>query len=172
MQPPPRPPTITLRSVVSPSRMDRTSMTSPVLSVPSVPTYGAGKKRKARDFEHDDRKTQINVVVRRRSRNEHGVRENSKVVLQTKGVKGTSLELPTGPSARSNKTYCFDRVFSSAADQSMIYDDVAMPILDEVNTARYVLDPTNVPRRLLAITVLFSHMDRPVLEKHIRCLVI
>jgi kinesin family protein 11 len=40
-----------------------------------------------------------------------------------------------GPSALSNKTYHFDKVFSPAADQSMIYDDVVTPILDEVNAA-------------------------------------
>lgn len=40
-----------------------------------------------------------------------------------------------GPSALSNKTYHFDKVFSSAADQSMIYDDVVTPILDEVGSS-------------------------------------
>lgn len=37
-----------------------------------------------------------------------------------------------GPNALSNKTYTFDRVFSQAADQSMIFDDVVKPILDDV----------------------------------------
>ncbi|KAG4221682.1 hypothetical protein PC116_g29843 [Phytophthora cactorum] len=37
-----------------------------------------------------------------------------------------------GPSALSNKTYNFDRVFSQAADQSVLYDDVVKPILEEV----------------------------------------
>jgi len=32
----------------------------------------------------------------------------------------------------SNKTYQFDKVFSSAADQNMVYDEVVAPILDEV----------------------------------------
>jgi hypothetical protein len=38
-----------------------------------------------------------------------------------------------GPSALSNKTYQFDKVFSPAADQAMIYDEVVAPILDEVS---------------------------------------
>jgi kinesin family protein 11 len=37
-----------------------------------------------------------------------------------------------GPSALSNKTYHFDKVFSPAADQIMIFDEVVAPILDEV----------------------------------------
>lgn len=98
----------------------------------SVATTAGGTKRKERDFEHDEEETNINVVVRCRGRNEREVRENSGVVLSTNGVKGNSLELSMGPSALSNKTYHFDKVFSSAADQAMIYDDVVTPILDEV----------------------------------------
>jgi kinesin family member 11 len=75
------------------------------------------------------------VVVRCRGRNEREVRENSGVVLSTDGVKGKTVELSMGPSALSNKTYYFDKVFSPAADQSMIYDDVVTPILDEVSIA-------------------------------------
>ncbi|EMC94377.1 hypothetical protein BAUCODRAFT_35587 [Baudoinia panamericana UAMH 10762] len=37
-----------------------------------------------------------------------------------------------GPSALSNKTYQFDKVFSPAADQGMIFEEVVAPILDEV----------------------------------------
>lgn len=102
----------------------------------SVATTSGGTKRKERDFDHDEgMETNINVVVRCRGRNEREVRENSGVVLDTDGVKGKSLELSMGPNALSNKTYHFDRVFSSAADQSMIYDDVVTPILDEVCVA-------------------------------------
>lgn len=37
-----------------------------------------------------------------------------------------------GPSALSNKTYQFDKVFSPAADQGMVFDEVVAPILEEV----------------------------------------
>ncbi|KAI9732741.1 MAG: kinesin motor protein cin8 [Claussenomyces sp. TS43310] len=37
-----------------------------------------------------------------------------------------------GANALSNKTYHFAKVFSSAADQNMIYDDVVTPIWDEI----------------------------------------
>lgn len=132
MRPPPRPSSNKTPSAV-PSRMDRSGAASPTGSVVSVATTHGGTKRKERDFDHEEeQETNINVVVRCRGRNEREVRENSGVVLSTEGVKGKSLELSMGPSALSNKTYHFDKVFSSAADQAMIYDDVVTPILDEM----------------------------------------
>lgn len=93
------------------------------------------KKRKEREFDTDGgQETNIHVVVRCRGRNDREVRENSGVVVSTDGVKGKNVELSMGASALSNKTYHFDKVFSPAADQSMIYDDVVTPILDEVRT--------------------------------------
>jgi kinesin family protein 11 len=117
------------------SRIDRTTgAASPAESLSSVAT--SGTKRKERDFESDagigEEETNINVVVRCRGRNEREVRENSAVVVRADGVKGKLVELSMGPNALSNKTYNFDRVFSPAADQAMIFDDVVKPILDEV----------------------------------------
>ncbi|KAJ2978578.1 hypothetical protein NUW58_g7453 [Xylaria curta] len=113
------------------ARIDRTSAPSPAESLSSVATTGT--KRKERDFEIDGvQETNINVVVRCRGRNEREVRENSAVVVSTEAVKGKVVELSMGPSALSNKTYNFDRVFSPAADQGMIYDDVVKPILEEM----------------------------------------
>lgn len=60
------------------------------------------------------------------------MRESSAVVVSTDAAKGNTVQLSMGPSALSNKTYNFDRVFSPAADQSVIYDDVVKPILEEV----------------------------------------
>jgi kinesin family protein 11 len=57
------------------------------------------------------------------------------VVVQTDGAKGNTVGLSMGPNALSNKTYNFDRVFSPAADQSMLFDEVVKPILDEVGSA-------------------------------------
>ena len=92
-----------------------------------------GVKRKERDFDGDGgEESNIHVVVRCRGRSEREVKENSGVVVSTSGVRSNTVELSMGPSALSNKTYHFDKVFSPAADQSMIYDDVVTPILDEV----------------------------------------
>ncbi|KAI3324531.1 kinesin-domain-containing protein, partial [Xylariaceae sp. AK1471] len=113
------------------ARIDRTAAPSPAESLSSVAT--SGTKRKERDFEIDGtQETNINVVVRCRGRNEREVRENSAVVVSAEAAKGKVVELSMGPSALSNKTYNFDRVFSQAADQSMIYDDVVKPILEEM----------------------------------------
>lgn len=95
-------------------------------------------KRKERDFDGDGEETNIHVVVRCRGRNDRELRENSGVVVSTDGVKGKNVELSMGPSALSNKTYHFDKVFSPAADQAMIYEDVVTPILDEVRATTTV----------------------------------
>lgn len=92
-----------------------------------------GTKRKEREFDGEGgEETNIHVVVRCRGRNDREVRENSGVVVSTDGVRGRNVELSMGASALSNKTYHFDKVFSPAADQSIIYDDVVTPILNEV----------------------------------------
>ena len=111
----------------------QTGALSPTNSIAS--SQKSGTKRKERDFEADGgEETNINVVVRCRGRNDREVRENSGVVVSTQGARGTNVDLSMGPSALSNKTYHFDKVFSPAADQSMIYEDVVSPILDEVRT--------------------------------------
>jgi hypothetical protein len=172
MRPPPRPSSARAPSAAPSSRFERPGAVSPADSVVSLATTAGGTKRKERDFENDEEETNINVVVRCRGRNEREVRENSGVVLQTEGVKGKSLELSMGPSALSNKTYTFDKVFSSAADQAMIYDDVVIPILDEVSWAHLLF-------RLLVLTIFrcwlgtiarFSHMDKLEPERLIPCL--
>ncbi|KAI0546437.1 P-loop containing nucleoside triphosphate hydrolase protein [Xylaria curta] len=113
------------------ARIDRTAAASPAESLSSVATTGI--KRKERDFEVETvQETNINVVVRCRGRNEREVRESSAVVVSTDAAQGKTVEISMGPSALSNKTYNFDRVFSPAADQSAIYDDVVKPILEEM----------------------------------------
>ncbi|KAF2436839.1 kinesin family protein-like protein [Tothia fuscella] len=116
---------------------------SPAESVASVATNGSrmrspsaqsvGTKRKERDFDSEGgEETNINVVVRCRGRNDREIRENSGVVVSTDGFRGKSVDLSMGPSALSNKTYHFDKVFSPAADQVMVFDEVVTPIMDEV----------------------------------------
>ncbi|KAI9846935.1 MAG: kinesin motor protein cin8 [Thelocarpon superellum] len=89
--------------------------------------------RKLRDSDaSSSEETNIRVVVRCRGRSDREVRENSGVVLSTDGLRGKTVELTMGPSALGNKTYTFDNVFSPAADQYMIYDDVVKPMLHEM----------------------------------------
>jgi kinesin family member 11 len=117
---------------VAAARIDRTAAPSPAESLFST---AAGSKRKERDFDVEGlgEETNINVVVRCRGRNEREVKENGAVVVQTEGAKGKLVELSMGPNALTNKTYNFDRVFSPAADQGMVYDEVVKPILEEVS---------------------------------------
>ncbi|OQU95893.1 Kinesin motor domain-containing protein [Cladophialophora immunda] len=128
MRPPPRPhvahyPSITGRAP------------SPAESLSSSGASNAGTKRKERDFDQDHgEETNIHVVVRCRGRSAREVRENSGVVVSTSGVRGKTVELSMGPNAISNKTYYFDKVFSPAADQAIIFDDVVAPILNEMLT--------------------------------------
>ncbi|KAK4153316.1 kinesin-like protein bimC [Chaetomidium leptoderma] len=111
-----------------------TRAASPADSLMSVATSAtAGAKRKERDFDPDDGEaTNINVVVRCRGRNEREVKENSAVVVRTEATKGKIVDLSMGPNAVSNKAYNFDRVFSQAADQNMVFEEVVKPVLDEM----------------------------------------
>ncbi|KAF2677925.1 P-loop containing nucleoside triphosphate hydrolase protein [Lentithecium fluviatile CBS 122367] len=96
----------------------------------------ATRKRKERDFESDAAggANFINVVVRCRGRNEQEMSENSNVVVTTEGIKGKQVDVSMGLNSLSNKTCNFDRVFSPAADQSMVFNDVVRPMLDELDT--------------------------------------
>ncbi|KAH6656971.1 P-loop containing nucleoside triphosphate hydrolase protein [Truncatella angustata] len=123
-----RPP---IHHAVMAARIDRMAAPSPAESLLSA--AATGTKRKEREFEMEAiLETNINVVVRCRGRNEREVKENSAVVVETEGAKGKLVELSMGPNAVTNKTYNFDRVFSPASDQNMIYEDVVKPILDDM----------------------------------------
>lgn len=148
----------------------------------------AGTKRKERDFEADvvvggGEESNINVVVRCRGRSQREVKENSAVVVNSDGVKGQMIELSMGANALSNKTYSFDRVFSPAADQAMVFDDTVKPILEEVGfysvlsrtccelgrlfRTHNVL--TRAARCLPGIIVRYLPMDRQEQARHTQC---
>ena len=110
-----------------------TSTATSISRARSPSSQASGTKRKVNDFENDSAaETNINVVVRCRGRNSREVRENSGVVVSTNGIKGNTVELSMGPNAVSNKTYQFDKVFSAAADQAMMFEEVVTPVLQEV----------------------------------------
>ncbi|EAW20878.1 putative kinesin family protein (BimC) [Aspergillus fischeri NRRL 181] len=89
--------------------------------------------RNQRDYEREiNEDTSIHVVVRCRGRTDREIKENSGVVVLTEGAKGKTVELSMGPNAVSNKAYTFDKVFSAAADQVTVYEDVVLPIVNEM----------------------------------------
>ena len=111
-----------------------TGRVSPAESVTSSKARTPKRKAQSEIEAEAGEETNINVVVRCRGRSDREVKENSGVVVSTDGTKGKKVELSMGPSALSNKTYAFDKVFSPAADQGIIFDEVVSPILDEVSS--------------------------------------
>lgn len=142
---------------------------------PSVDQSSTTSKRKDREFEREiNEDTSIHVVVRCRGRNEREIKENSGVVLSTEGVSGKNLDLSMGPNAVSNKTYAFDKVFSPAADQNIVFEEVVLPIVNEVSEAVpsypdpcYVL--TRTKRCSPDTTARYSHTARQGREKPTPC---
>lgn len=119
--------------VASPAVTGRPTTATTRATKPS-PDLSAIGKRKERDYEREiNEDTSIHVVVRCRGRNQREIKENSGVVLSTEGVSGKSVDLSMGPNALSNKTYAFDKVFSPGADQVIVYDEVVVPIVNEVS---------------------------------------
>ncbi|KAK6350935.1 kinesin motor protein cin8 [Orbilia javanica] len=100
---------------------------SPTESIATTRTKNLDTRHRSPD------ETNVQVVVRCRGRNNREIQENSAVILSTPGgPRGNEVLISMGPMSLSNKTYMFDRVFGPEADQSMIYDDVVAPILEEV----------------------------------------
>ncbi|KAK6534484.1 kinesin motor protein cin8 [Arthrobotrys megalospora] len=100
---------------------------SPTESIATAHTRNPDGRHRSPD------ETNVQVVVRCRGRNDREIKENSAVILSTPGgPRGNEVQISLGPMSLSNKTYMFDRVFGPEADQSMIYDDVVAPIVEEV----------------------------------------
>jgi len=168
MRPPTARPGVNRAQTSTPTLSGRVSPADSVASSKSR----TPKRKAGNDLEDGAEETNINVVVRCRGRNDREVRENSGVVVSTDGVKGKKVDLSMGPNALSNKSYQFDKVFSPAADQGMVFEEVVAPILDEVSR---VTDETETVtdgcRSLPASTVLSLPMARRAPERHTRCLV-
>ncbi|EEH04662.1 kinesin-like protein bimC [Histoplasma capsulatum G186AR] len=164
-----RPPQRTRASILSeragsPATALRPSNANTTRSIrsPSVqPSTGLKRKERESELQPAER-TNIHVVVRCRGRNDREVKENSGVVVSTPGVKGTTLELSMGPNAMGNKEYHFDKVFSPAADQAIIYEDVVAPILNE-DTLGLLSDAAGIiPRVLYSLFKKLEDMESSV----------
>lgn len=135
-----RPSTILDRSG-TPATFTRPSVPSSARANASPGTQSTpALKRKEREFEHEvPGDTNIHVVVRCRGRNSREIKENSGVVVSAEGIKSTTVELSMGPNAMGNKTYNFDKVFSPAADQAIVFDEVVVPMLNEVYSFHLII---------------------------------
>jgi kinesin family member 11 len=111
------------------------------LASPSTPSI-AHPKAAAKTHLQSQEECEINiqVVVRCRRRSEREVQESSPIIVSTEGARGQSVSIETAAPVRSlgvvtfppTRTYPFDLVFGPEADQSMIYQDVVHPMLEEV----------------------------------------
>lgn len=88
----------------------------------------------------DECETNIQVVIRCRRRSDREVHENSPIIVSTEGARCRAVSIETATPVSSLgvitlppiKTYPFDLVFGPEADQSMIYQDVVHPMVEEV----------------------------------------
>lgn len=94
--------------------------------------------------------TNINVVVRCRGRSQKEIDEATPVITSTSGPLTKNITVETTPVAAAaaastfttassynngsgnTKTYPFDKVFGPEADQTMVFNEVAENMLDEV----------------------------------------
>lgn len=142
MRPPPSRPGTSRAQTATPT-LTSTGRASPAESMAASKARTPKRKAPSEIESEAGEETNINVVVRCRGRSDREVKENSGVVVSTDGIKGKKVELSMGPSALSNKTYAFDKVFSPAADQGIIFDEVVSPIMDEVCTTKLLLFSTH-----------------------------
>ncbi|KIJ44067.1 hypothetical protein M422DRAFT_228691 [Sphaerobolus stellatus SS14] len=98
------------------------------------------RERSKRPARSNDEGLNIQVVVRCRRRSEREIQEGSSNIVTTNGPRGQDITIETG-SATSifgvmtlapTRTYPFDNVFGPEADQALIYNDVAAPMLEQV----------------------------------------
>lgn len=87
------------------------------------------RSRTPADQASSSSNTNIKVVVRCRGRNQREIQSKSSVILDTSCDNEISVAID---SDRKRKTYKVDHVFGPEADQSMIYDEVVHPMLEEV----------------------------------------
>jgi kinesin family protein 11 len=84
--------------------------------------------------------TNIKVVIRCRRRSEREIQDNSPIIVNSNGAKSNEVTIETAASTSTlgvvtlppTRTYPFDVVFGPEADQSLVYQEVVAPMLEEV----------------------------------------
>ena len=129
------------RSVTSTTTSTQDASEPPLLSPSrSLPQPKPVPKLQAPLQSQDECETNIQVVIRCRRRSDREVQENSSIIVSTEGARGQVVSIETAAPVSSlgvvtlppTRTYPFDLVFGPEADQSMIYQDVVHPMLEEV----------------------------------------
>lgn len=115
----------------------------PPSAFPSTPTFAQPKpvvKAQSHPQSQEECEINIQVVVRCRRRSDREVQESSPIIVSTEGARSRAVSIETAAPVSSlgivtlppTRTYPFDLVFGPEADQSMIYQDVVHPMLEEV----------------------------------------
>ncbi|KAJ1926907.1 Kinesin- motor protein [Tieghemiomyces parasiticus] len=77
--------------------------------------------------------TNIQVIVRCRGRNEREQREALPTVVSVPPISGRQVSVKTSAAdVTQRRTYMFDRVFGPDATQENLFQEVAMPLIEEV----------------------------------------
>ncbi len=115
----------------------------PPLVLPSTSSLAQSRpvaKVQAPHQSQEECEINIQVVVRSRRRSDREVQESSPIIVTTEGARSHAVSIETAAPVSSlgvitlppTRTYPFDLVFGPEADQSMIYQDVVHPMLEEV----------------------------------------
>ena len=110
---------------------------------PPTPSFAKSKpvaKPQVPPLSQEEHEINIQVVVRCRRRSDREVQEGSPIIVSTEGARSRAVSIETAAPVSSlgvvtfppTRTYPFDLVFGPEADQSMIYQDVVHPMLEEV----------------------------------------
>ncbi|SRR6266403_1648193 len=121
----------------------RVEASEPPLVPPSTSSLAQSRpvaKAQAPFQSQEECEINIQVVVRCRRRSEREVQESSPIIVNTEGARSHAVSIETAAPVSSlgvvtlppTRTYPFDLVFGPEADQSMIYQDVVHPMLEEV----------------------------------------
>lgn len=149
MAPPPAPSTSNSRQraasgkSLAPSRSLRTtpveelcpSEVSGSMAASSLPS-----RAKPTQVPSSSTESSIQVYIRCRRRSEREIQESSPIIISTEGPRGQNITIETAATTSvlgvvtlpPTRTYPFDTTFGPEADQSMVYQDVVHPMLDEV----------------------------------------
>lgn len=114
----------------------RTPSAVPALSQPPTTVNRASNS----DSTQEENTTNIQVVIRCRSRNAREQAENSPIIVETAGPRSEEVTIETALPQSTfgvytpapTRTYPFDRVFGPEADQALVYHDIVAPVLEEV----------------------------------------
>jgi kinesin family protein 11 len=143
------PPQLSSRPKSVMARVQRSvpATTSDETSEPPLPpsTYSLAQSKPVAKVQapfqsQEDCEINIQVVVRCRRRSDREVQESSPIIVSTEGARSHAVSIETAAPVSSlgvvtlppTRTYPFDLVFGPEADQSMIYQDVVHPMLEEV----------------------------------------